>query len=303
MKWKKLGRVFVADNHFPWMISHAANPIAEDLGDDIYRIYFNCRDQSNKSNIGFVEINILDPLTILDVSEKPVLAPGEIGLFDDSGVSLACINSIDSKKYLYYLGWNLAITVPWRNSIGLAIFDENQQCFKKYGKAPIIDRSTNDPYSLSYPFVLKDQGIYRMWYGSHTQWGKEIKDMIHVLKYAESEDGINWKRTDIQVLNFKSSKEYAFSRPWVIKENNIFKMWYSYRGDTYRIGYAESKNGIDWIRKDEEAGIDVSKDGWDNEMICYPSVFTHKSKTYMLYCGNDYGKTGFGLAVLETDNQ
>jgi len=80
-------------------------------------------------------------------------------------------------------------------------------------------------------------------------------------------------------------------------------MWYCYRGgtDMYRAGCAESKDGIDWERKDAEAGIDVSESGWDSEMICYPCVFEHKGQRYMLYNGNDYGRTGFGLAILESD--
>jgi len=32
-------------------------------------------------------------------------------------------------------------------------------------------------------------------------------------------------------------------------------------------------------------------------MIEYPYVFYHKEKRYMLYNGNGFGKTGFGLAV------
>ena len=76
-------------------------------------------------------------------------------------------------------------------------------------------------------------------------------------------------------------------------------MWYSYRGEKYRIGYAESEDGIVWTRKDNESGIGVSSEGWDSEMIDYPVVFKHKDDVYMLYCGNGYGKTGFGLAVRE----
>ena len=76
-------------------------------------------------------------------------------------------------------------------------------------------------------------------------------------------------------------------------------MWYSYRGVAYRIGYAESENGIQWKRKDDLAGIDVSPDGWDSEMIEYPFIFDHKGSRYMIYNGNGYGKTGFGLAVME----
>jgi hypothetical protein len=34
-------------------------------------------------------------------------------------------------------------------------------------------------------------------------------------------------------------------------------------------------------------------------MICYPCAFEHRGRIYMLYHGNGYGKTGFGLAVME----
>ena len=75
-------------------------------------------------------------------------------------------------------------------------------------------------------------------------------------------------------------------------------MWYSYRGKNYRIGYAESADGLHWTRKDSEAGITVSRSGWDSKMIEYPFVFDDNENRYLLYNGNDYGKTGIGLALL-----
>jgi len=68
---------------------------------------------------------------------------------------------------------------------------------------------------------------------------------------------------------------------------------------SYRIGYAESSNGVDWKRKDNDVGIDVSPSGWDSEMIEFPYVFDNKDTRYMLYCGNGFGKTGFGYAILD----
>jgi hypothetical protein len=76
-------------------------------------------------------------------------------------------------------------------------------------------------------------------------------------------------------------------------------MWYACRGETYRIGYAESADGLSWKRHDAQAGIDVSEEGWDSEMIAYPWVFDHGGRRYMLYNGNGYGETGIGLAVLD----
>ena len=301
MKWNKLGRIFATDNNHPWMLSHAANPVAEHLNDDVVRLYFSCRDAQSRSHIGYADVDLKPPFNVLRIAEEPLLSPGELGTFDDSGVSLSCIKQINGRKHLYYLAWNLGVTVPWRNSIGLAIYDPLTQTFERYSKAPLLDRSDGDPYSISYPFVLEDEGVYRMWYGSNLRWGKDQQDMAHVIKYAKSDDALHWSRQGIIALDFKDETEYAMSRPCVLKESGMYRMWYSYRGQSYRIGYAESADGINWTRKDQDAGIDVSETGWDSEMIEYPYVFDHRGLRYLLYNGNGYGKTGIGLAVLDRD--
>jgi hypothetical protein len=43
----------------------------------------------------------------------------------------------------------------------------------------------------------------------------------------------------------------------------------------------------------------VSDSGWDSEMVCYPYVFKHNDNIYMLYNGNRYGLSGFGIARAE----
>jgi hypothetical protein len=58
---------------------------------------------------------------------------------------------------------------------------------------------------------------------------------------------------------------------------------------------------VRWQRRDAEAGIDVSPEGWDSESIEYPCVIDHGEKRYLFYNGNRYGQTGVGLAVLEAD--
>ena len=301
MKWQKLGQIFCADHHYDWMISHAANPVAELIEGDIFRVYFSCRDKNNRSSITFLELDINHPHKILKISDRPLVSPGKLGTFSDSGVAMGCLANVENNKYLYYLGWNLGVTVPWRNSIGLSVTSLEYPNFKQYSEAPIVDRHHVDPYSISYPWVMFDDGIWKMWYGSNLSWGTKDSDMLHVIKYAESTDAIHWRREGLIALNLKSNAEYALSKPCVLKENGIYKMWYSYRGSAYRIGYAESTDGLNWIRKDEEVGIDVSDFGWDSEMIEYAFVFNHAGQKYMLYNGNGYGKTGFGLAILESE--
>jgi predicted GH43/DUF377 family glycosyl hydrolase len=298
MRWIKLGNIFCPSNRFPWMQSHAANPVADNLGDDLFRIYFSSRDENNRSSIGYIVIDINEPTKLLQVAPDPVATPGEIGTFDDSGASMGCITTDGDRKLLYYLGWNLGITVPWRNSIGLLMSDDGNH-FERFSKAPVMDRNHRDPYSISYPFVMKEDGRWRMWYGSNLKWGSRQEDMDHLLKYAESEDGIHWNPTGEISVNFKCAEEYAMSKPSVIKDGDIYKMWYSYRGKSYRIGYAESEDGIHFERMDELAGIDVSSSGWDSESVEYPHVFDHKGQRFLAYNGNRYGLTGIGLAVLE----
>lgn len=301
MIWKKLGQVFCPDNQYPWMLSHAANPVAWPLGNGVFRVFFSCRDKDRRSSIGTIDLDVRAPLKPFNLSANPVLEPGEIGTFDDSGSSMSCLVENEGQVYLYYLGWNLGVTVPWRNSIGLAVQKKGATGFERYSKAPIADRSHADPYSVSYPWVLYEGNHWRMWYGSNLKWGPEQKDMAHLIKTAESKDGIHWERGGDIAVDFSSSHEYALSKPFVLKEKGVYRMWYSHRGAAYRIGYAESTDGMRFTRMDAKAGIDVSESGWDSESVEYPNLFDHGGERYLLYNGNRYGLTGFGLAVLEKE--
>src|SRR5215475_13430017 len=88
MTWRKLGRIYAPDGRLPWARSHAANPVAEPIENNGFRIYFSSRDDKNRSSIGFVEIDITDPTRVLYESLTPVLGPGDLAMFDDSGTSI-----------------------------------------------------------------------------------------------------------------------------------------------------------------------------------------------------------------------
>lgn len=303
--WKKLGVIFKPEKNYDWMISHASVPLVSNIDGNLVTVFFSCRNGNKESSIGSIKFNI-KTLETSDLSPRPVLSKGELGCFDDSGVMGSCIVEIGPKLRLYYIGWNLGVTVPFRNSIGIAESIDGGKTFYKPFEGPIIDRSKNEPYFTASNCVLFENGIYKIWYLSCTGWFKDKNDKVmhkYHIKYAESDDGINWKRDGKVAINYINEYEYAISVPRVINEDGIYKMWFSSRATkeipTYRIRYAESLDGISWERKDNEVGLDVSNSGWDSEMICYPYVFDHKGKRYMLYNGNDYGKTGFGLAVLD----
>jgi predicted GH43/DUF377 family glycosyl hydrolase len=299
MKWRKLGHVYRPDGSKPWMRTHAANPIAEHLADDRFRIYFSARDEANRSAISFIEIDLNEPGRVLREADEPVLAPGDLAMFDDCGCSIGCIVKVGETRLLYYMGWHLTVSVPWQNALGLAISEAPDQPFRRVSRFPVVPLDEVDPYTISYPWVLVEDGVYRMWYGSNIQWGRRIEDMRHLIKYAESRDGRNWTRKDVVVIDFATPAEYAMCKPCVVKGNDGYEMWFCSRGHRYRICYARSDDGVRWERLDDRVGIDVSPAGWDSDMIEYPCVFDHAGDRYMLYAGNGYGAEGFGLARLE----
>ena len=63
------------------------------------------------------------------------------------------------------------------------------------------------------------------------------------------------------------------------------------------MGYAESQDGLKWTRMDDRAGIDVSSQGWDSTMVCYPNIVSVDGVPHMFYNGNGHGTSGFGYAV------
>ena len=298
MKWRKRGRLYAPDGRKPWMSTHAANPVAEPLGGDRFRVYFSSRDERNRSSISYVDLDLTSG-DIIGEADVPVLGPGDLAMFDDCGVSIGCILHRGDARYLYYMGWHLTVSVPWQNALGLAISEGPGRPFRRISRFPVVELNEIDPYTISYPWVMEDEGRLRMWYGSNLVWGSRKEDMRHVIKYAESADGIRWERTGVVAIDFAFPDEYAICKPCVVRDGDRLRMWFCSRGDTYRIRYAESRDGVTWERRDEPGGIDVSEEGWDSEMIEYPFVFDHRGARYLLYAGNAYGRTGFGVAVLE----
>jgi hypothetical protein len=296
MSWQRLGHVYAPAGDKYWARSHAANPIPEHRGGDIFRIYFSSRDAENRSCISSVDVDLADNFKVIAEACAPVLLPGDLGMFDDSGCSIGCIVKVGQRRLLYYMGWKLTVRVPWQNALGLAISGGPDAPFVRVSNFPVMPLDPIDPYTISYPWVLHENGVFRMWYGSNVAWGARKEDMRHLLRYAESDDGIIWRRDGRVVIDFANADEYAICKPCVIKDDEVYRLWFCARGQTYRIFEAQSADGLNWQRTHSTDRIDIAATGWDSEMIEYPSIFDHNGERYLLYCGNAFGQTGFGAA-------
>lgn len=307
MKWKKGGLIYAPSGSLWWAKSYALIPTAEVLENSV-RIYYSSVDENMFGRIGSLELDINNLNRIIRMDNEPLLDLGSLGTFDDSGVNASCVINFNGKKYLYYIGWQRAERVPYMLFSGLAISTDGGKTFTKHSQVPVLDRTDTEPFIRSATTIIEDDGKLKMWYVSAYKWealqGKLFKGELYpnyIIKHAESTDGINWTSFDKICINIESPDEFGFGRPWVIKEDGVYKMWYSIRSRDipYRLGYAESTDGLNWQRKDNEVGITASDDGWDSKMICYPCVVDVNGRRVMFYNGNRHGESGFGYAVLE----
>lgn len=304
-KWLKLGQVYSNENKnlHPKLISHAANPLPILIENDLYRVFYSGRDTMNRSSVGAIDFNIKN-LNVVNEYREPFFEFGSEKSYFSHGVSIGNYYEVNGKKYILFMGWKVAPNEHWRGEIGRLVLNPDYSLsLDGHEEKPFISRNHIDNISLSYPWVLSyEKNKYHMWYGSTISWKIANGEMLHVLNYASSLDGDNWNLKGLSVP-YIIGEFQAFSRPTVVKNSQLgFKMWFSYRGNlsqTYRIGNAISNDGINWEINLKNKDIDVSDTGWDSEMIEYPYVFEHKNKLYMLYNGNGFGKTGFGLAVYD----
>ncbi|RLI35818.1 hypothetical protein DRO66_06800 [Candidatus Bathyarchaeota archaeon] len=304
MKWKKLGRVFVPDGSIPWAKTHAYVPTPIVMG-NVIRVYAAFWDSDKVKRVGFVDVSAKDPTKVLNVSRTPALDVGDIGTFDCDGVISSFARSlVCGTIWLYYVGWQ-ELAGPMRLLFaGLAISADGGNRFYRYKQTPILERLDYERFIRSTSFVWKEfDGVYNCWYTSSNGFIKIREHLVpsYTIQQAFSEDGIKWGKGR-QCLWFEGSEEFGLSRPWLLEDGKIHKMFYSIRkiDKGYTLGYAESSDGgYTWERKDNEIGLEKSEEGWDSEMVCFPSIVDYEGKRYMFYNGNNYGETGFGVAVLE----
>jgi hypothetical protein len=318
MQWKKLGKIFDPTQHrLPnGCVSFAQSPQAL-VFEDFVRIYFSTRsvDAMNGkylSHIAFVDMrkNFRD---VIRVSDQTVIPLGELGSFDEHGIFPMSVLRHEDVVYGYTCGWNRRVSVSVDTAIGLAVSKDNGLTFQRIGSGPILAASPQEPYLVGDGFVKVVSGIFHLWYIFGTGWRRYADDSppdrTYKISHAVSEDGINWVKEEArQIITDVLGPDESQALPTVIEFNGRHHMFFCFRQSSdfrknkdrgYRIGHAWSEDLLNWTREDENPRLDVSPGEWDADMLCYPHVFECDGKVYLLYNGNEFGRAGFGLAVLE----
>lgn len=310
MNWEKKGFVYNTAGDHDWNRTYACGPTVFIVSDKIWRIYFDVRDDYNHSRPTYIDVEAGNPKNILYVHDRPLLDLGKIGTFDDSGITVSTVIRVGDEVWMYYLGWTVRNTVSYHNSSGLAISKDGGKSFTKFSEGPLLSPNYRHPYCNGAIDVMQDGDIFRMWYTHFVEWRVYNKhpEPLYNIAYAESTNGIDWDRPDLISVDFADSQKGGIARPCVIKENGIYRMWYTFRSasdyrtnkaNSYRIGYAESTDGKVFKRMDDKFTLTVSDEGWDSIMMTYPHLIKYDGKYFMFYNGNGFGESGFGYAVGE----
>jgi len=314
-QWKKLGKVFSPQSvtQRPWLQEFAQAP-ATLLLDDVVRVFFSCRPSADAhgqyvSYSAYVDLDRSDLFQIRSVAQQPILSLGGLGEFDEFGTYPVSVIRFDGELRAYYAGWTRCESVPFNVAIGCAVSHDHGETFTKLGTGPILSYSPDEPFVLSGPKIRRFNGIWYLFYIAGRKWkivaGKP--EPVYKIRCATSLNGIQWTKNNVDLIQSRVEEDEAQASPDVYFAGGKYHMFFCYRYSSdfrskqngYRIGYAVSTNLTDWIRDDRRAGIDVSQDGWDAQMVSYPHVFDVDGKTYMAYLGDQVGRFGFGLAVLE----
>jgi hypothetical protein len=318
MNWRKLGKIFDPTKfNLPNDCRQFAQSPQALVFDDFVRIYFstrsvNKRDGKFLSHIAYVDMekNLHD---IIGISGHTVIGLGKLGCFDEHGIFPMNVVRHGDAIYGYTCGWSRRVSVSVETAIGLAISHDGGLTFQRIGEGPVLAASLKEPYLVGDPFVRIYGQTFHIWYIFGTGWKKfsedEAPDRIYKVGHAASIDGITWVKEEArQIIDDRLGADESQALPTVIKISGRHHMFFCYRQSydfrknrerSYRIGHAYSDDLVDWVREDHRLAIDVTEGDWDSDMLCYPHVFECGDKIYMLYNGNEFGRYGFGLAVLE----
>lgn len=315
LQWEKLGKLFDPRDHknHPWMREFAQSPSVL-IFDEVIRVYFCSRpapDESGqyKSYIAFIDLDRRKPTRVVRICDEPVMGLGGCGTFDEFGTNPVSVIRDENRIRAYYAGWTRCESVPFNAAIGVAISNNNGESFERIGEGPVLSYTPDEPFLLGSPRIRRFNGKWCLWYVAGKRWIKTSSrpEPVYKIRMATSSDGLIWRKAGVDLIEDKLGEDECQAGADVIERAGRFHMFYSYRRSQnykgkeggYRIGYAVSDDLVNWKRNDELAGMEVSAEGWDSEMVNYGHVFSLDGETYMIYQGNEMGRAGIGLARLQ----
>jgi len=292
---------------------HAGAGHVLDLGDR-FRIYYWGAGQAG--NVILMAESPVDRPNDWKPLGGVLLAPQPETSHNCWGPSFPFVVPLDDRRWLMvFAAWG-AIRQEGKlaNTTNLAISEDAGLTWRYHDKNPILplDRPWDHEGTGSVSMVRAGDR-WRMYYtaisdyyaspaGVQTAQGSRIARMGIAL--AESHDGFQWvKHNSGLVLAPRAFDadpyEYINSKPFVLREPDGWRMWFSSVGPAYRIQEAWSEDGVTWRHQcpkaDDYLGIGMPG-AFDDHQRSYAVVVKRANDYHLWYTGNGFGKTGMGYA-------
>lgn len=298
-RWEKLGLILSPENSPDWCNTYSgpasiARPTANQN-----ELWMSGRGRDNQSRIGRVILSSGSSVPTVEGFSEVEFEPGELGAFDESGVSYPILLESKGVQQLFYVGWVSGGKTRFQNYLGVARRGDASEPWIRVNRAPILERTTQEPFGSGSCDVLLLGDELLMYYTAFLGWapGKGDKPTPHYeIRIASSEDnGASWRRHH-EVAIPSNHEKRTIARPATIVLDGQVHMFFSQRGDRYEISHAVSKDGRKFEITSSENGLQPSAEGWDSEMVEYGFPISRGGQLYLLYNGNQFGQSGLGIA-------
>ncbi len=192
----------------------------------------------------------------VDDPTDPVIGSPEPGAWDQHRYPMAVVK-VDDTYHLFFNGQEEGASFPNAYDIGHATSPDGID-WEMDPANPVLTRGAAgewDDDSLWGAGVIHDASGFRLWY----QGGGEE---VYAVGYATSPDGSTWtKYADNPIMDPGppgSFDDGAVMPNTVMVRDGLYQMWYTSTRDyetvgewVWRIGYAESDDGLSWTRRSE----------------------------------------------------
>ncbi len=205
---------------------------------------------------------------------NPLLTPGDDGEWNSVDVGFPAVLHDESGFRMWFTGCDESSC-----GVGYATSADGSAWTEHAGN-PILDQGpagSFDDEGIWPGTVILDGDLYRMWYtGSRAGGGLDWR-----IGYAESTDGLSWTRHPDPVIDPDIGWDgwLAYS-PSVVPDGSVYRMWYAgASGNSFSIGYAESRDGLNWTRSFDNPifGGDIATDfqtvRWDESSQTFEMWF------------------------------
>jgi predicted GH43/DUF377 family glycosyl hydrolase len=246
-----------------------------------------------------------------------VLEP-DPGGWDQFGVETANVvrRPSDGKYMLYYTGNAMGAPHSYAH-IGLALSDDGIHWTKHPGPVLTDTLAWEQPFTIGgvttggvlEPTVLVEGGVFKMWYVSFGIY----QGGWTAVGYATSPDGISWSKqaTPVMLPGPAGDWDDAYASHVHVLADPLggYHMFYaggeSATGETMRIGYAHSDDGLTWIKSPLDPVVEGSAGTWDAGMTGGPSALIVGNELRLYYMGSTLpsfvAPLHFGIATAPAD--